>query len=181
MIEKIEIQTEPETEPLPKFRPSTERSEDKFRPPAPWRLSNKRNDYKPEFVESVRLYMADLPSYRGKKVTMAQGKTWIATREFNEQGLAEIEIRWEDYTQTVTAEQQAAQRHRAAEQQRLAQQQQLEVVEHTTEELAAIARRQQLNRLRIKAALPGERARAIQEALSIGATLADIGLEEMQV
>jgi hypothetical protein len=178
-IEEIEIQDrpEPETEPLPKFKPSTESSEARFRPPAAWRLSNKRNDFEPGFVESVRLYMADLPSYKGKKVTTAEGKGWIAKREFDEQGLAEIEIRWEVYTQAIAAKQQAEERRRAAEQQRLEQQRQ-QTIEHSPDELAAIARRQHLSRLRVKATLPGERAKAIQEALSIGATLADIGLEE---
>jgi|GEM_PF-6186987 len=86
-----------ELAPLSRWKPSVQSSEDRFRPPAPWRSSNRRNDYKPEFAEFVRLYLAALPSNKSKTVTLFDAKGWIAKREFDEQGLSEIEVRWEAF------------------------------------------------------------------------------------
>lgn len=94
-----------EAKPLQKFKHSTQRSEQLFTQNiSPWRLSRKRNDYKPGFVEFIRIsHLPRVTPWHGSNSlpTEADAKSWISQREYDEKGLDAIYAKWDEYEKSL--------------------------------------------------------------------------------
>ncbi len=68
----------------------------------PWRNSDKRNDFKEDFLQYLRTkHLPNTSHYKSKQITHGDTCGWITTREDDDKGLAGIEARWGDYLQSM--------------------------------------------------------------------------------
>lgn len=109
VIDPAGWEEETNLEPVPQYKSSAQKMEDRFRRTAlpEWRISPGRNQYKPDFVEYLRtIYLPKTPHYEGKEIMKGEVMGWLALRERDEAGLSQIEailVDFKEYSSTPAA------------------------------------------------------------------------------
>lgn len=109
VIDPVGWEEEPKFKPVPQYKSSAQKMEDRFRRTAlpEWRISPGRNQYKPDFVEYLRtVYLPKTPHYESKEIMKGEVMGWLALREKDEAGLSQIEailVDFKEYSSTPAA------------------------------------------------------------------------------